>query len=355
MFPDSASASKFACGERKSNYLCTFGIAPYFQNLLRQKLRDSQRTGAEYVLLFDESLNPSMQTKQMDVMVRIWDANRVRTRYLTSKFLGHAYAETIQEELYDCCSSLGLRGLLQLSMDGPHVNWKAFDLLNAQVETETRRKLLDVGSCGLHTVHNAFKSGWQETDWDLQHSFTSLYWLFKDTPARREDFTSLTGSRSFPKRFCQTRWLENIDVADRVIEIWPDVERYVAAVRSRQFPEPKTKSWSVVSKCCDDLLFIAKVHAFRAVAEDVTPFLRKYQSDLPLLPFLGDDLASLIRTLLRRFVKVDVLAKATTTTKLVQLPFTDTAIHVDSSKIDVRFASSKILSSLKKKVSCFPH
>ena len=68
----------------------------------------------------------------MDVMVRLWDINRVVTRFHISKFLGHAYTETLQEELYDCCVSLGLRGLLQVSMDGPNVNWQTFDLLNAQ-------------------------------------------------------------------------------------------------------------------------------------------------------------------------------------------------------------------------------
>ena len=110
-------------------------------------------------MLFDESLNPVLQSKQMDVMVRLWDVSQVTTRFYTSKFLGHAYAETLQEELYDCCSSFGLRGILQLSMDGPNVNWKTFDLLNAQIDGEVRHQLLNAGSCGLHTIHNAFRSG----------------------------------------------------------------------------------------------------------------------------------------------------------------------------------------------------
>lgn len=33
MFPDSQIATKFACGERKYAYLCTFGLAPYFKGL----------------------------------------------------------------------------------------------------------------------------------------------------------------------------------------------------------------------------------------------------------------------------------------------------------------------------------
>ena len=83
---------------------------------------------------------------------------------------------------------LGLAGMHQLSMDGPNVNWKAFDLLSDQIERGTRRKLLNVGSCGLHIVHNSFHAGISETKWEVEHKLTCLNWLFKDTPARREDF-----------------------------------------------------------------------------------------------------------------------------------------------------------------------
>ena len=90
MFPDSAIASKFGCGE-KCKYIATFGLAPYFKAQLLAKVKSSK----EYVVLFDESLNPVMQMKQMDVMVRLWDLNKVVTRFHTSKFLGHAYSETL--------------------------------------------------------------------------------------------------------------------------------------------------------------------------------------------------------------------------------------------------------------------
>ena len=80
MFPDSGIAAKFACGERKCNYLATYGIAPYLQRGLLQSIRDAK----DYVVMFDESLNPVLQTKQMDVVVRLWDVNKVSSRFYTS-------------------------------------------------------------------------------------------------------------------------------------------------------------------------------------------------------------------------------------------------------------------------------
>jgi len=48
--------------------------------------------------------------------------------------------------------------------------------------------LLNVGSCGLHVVHGAFKDGSKASGWDLDRFMGSADWLFKDTPARREDY-----------------------------------------------------------------------------------------------------------------------------------------------------------------------
>ena len=81
--------------------------------------------------------------------------DRVSTRYFTSKFPGHARAESLVDELLDSCHSLGLSGSLQVSMDGPGVNWKAFGLLNDRLKADVDRKLSNAGSCGLHTIHKS--------------------------------------------------------------------------------------------------------------------------------------------------------------------------------------------------------
>ena len=53
MFADSEIAKKFALGERKTAYICVFGLADHFKNLLMEKI--------DHWLLFDESLNKKLQ------------------------------------------------------------------------------------------------------------------------------------------------------------------------------------------------------------------------------------------------------------------------------------------------------
>lgn len=104
-------------------------------------------------------------------------------------------------------------------MDGPNVNWKFHDLLQEHI-FEDASALISVGSCGLHVVHNAFKTGAQASEWNVEELLSSLYWLFVDSPARKEDFTEITGSVVFPLKFCKHRWLENKPVVVRAQEIW---------------------------------------------------------------------------------------------------------------------------------------
>ena len=118
--------------------------------------------------------------------------------------------------------------MLSVSMDGPSVNWKFLDNLNKEHEMQyDGLQLLVVGSCGLHTLHNALKSGF--TMWAMEKLLRALHYLFRNVPARREDYVSLTKSSIFPLPFCGHRWIENAPVAERAIEVWPNIGKYVTA------------------------------------------------------------------------------------------------------------------------------
>ena len=52
-------------------------------------------------------------------------------------------------------------------MDGPSTNWSALDELSLQREGDELPPLENVGSCGLHLLHGAFKTAFQDTDWSL--------------------------------------------------------------------------------------------------------------------------------------------------------------------------------------------
>ena len=125
MFPDSEIAKSFKLGPSKCAYLITY--CSIFQELSSAGCWSS----SVFVASFDEYSNRITQDEQMDVVFRYWDTTEAtgKTRYYSSEFLGHTRAEDLFNKFEQSMSRLEQKEMLQLSMDGPSVNWKVFWLL----------------------------------------------------------------------------------------------------------------------------------------------------------------------------------------------------------------------------------
>ena len=175
MFPDSAIAQKMQCGPTKLSYLICFGIAPYFKQQLLNELKEMQC----FVISFDELLNSELHQEQMDFIVKYFRKDRVVSRYLTSEFLGHTQADDLKKKFEEALQDLDMKKMVQVSMDGPNVNWKLYDsLVDDRNENEDYPALIDVGSCSLHVIHRAFRAGTQKTKWGIDTMLKALNNLF---------------------------------------------------------------------------------------------------------------------------------------------------------------------------------
>ena len=85
------------------------------------------------------------------------------------------------------------------------------------------------------------------------------------------------------------------------------------------------------------------------MSDIVEPFLKKYQSDKPMIPFMYEDLKDLVSRLLELFVKPAILEKNKTGKKMMKLDLYDKEILLSADKINVRFAAESELNDLKKK------
>ena len=174
----------------------------------------------------------------MDFIVRYFNKDRVTCRYLTSEFLDHTHVDDLKKKFEEGIKDLEKKKMLQVSMDGPNVNWKLYDsIVEEWNENDDYPDLIDIGSCSLHVVHGAFRTGVQKTKWGIDSILQAVYNLFPNSPAKREDYTKITGSKVFPLPFSGTRWIEDKKVADRALEIWPNITKYV----SETLKKPKSQ------------------------------------------------------------------------------------------------------------------
>jgi hypothetical protein len=99
---------------------------------------------------------------QMDLVVRYFDekSRTCITQYLTSTFLGTSRAEDLLTHFCKALHDSPLNNILQISMDGPAVNWSFMAKFEEKQEMEgCVKKLVHLGSCGLQVVSGAFQIG----------------------------------------------------------------------------------------------------------------------------------------------------------------------------------------------------
>lgn len=77
---------------------------------------------------------------------------------------------------------------------------------------------------------------------------SSLHYLFKDSPARREDYVIVTKSSQLPLKFVSHRWPENVFVSERALDIWRNIEVYVKVVQEKRIQNPGNKSFQVIKQ-----------------------------------------------------------------------------------------------------------
>ena len=306
-FPDSEIIRGFKLSDDKAAYVINHGIAVYFE---RQNL-SVLKNCSYFVAQFDESLNKVSQRSQMDLHVRFIDNDDlVNSIYVTSAFMGKTTAEDLLKAFKSCFpDSLTLEKIIQLGMDGPNVNWKMSSMFQDELNGLPKAvRLIEIGSCGLHVVHGAFKAGFEKSGWEIQKFIRATYYVFKWSPSRRASFTAVTGSSSYPKPFVGVRWLENGPVAQHLITMLPLLTDFVKAVEDKAIKVSKSKSYEVMVKALKNIpLLRAKLEFFCSVASNLEPFLTEFQTNKPLVPLLYDRLQSILRSLMTRFLKQEVI------------------------------------------------
>ena len=164
----------------KVSYIIGHGLGPYF---LQKTVDDILSTpGTYFTLHFDETTTSQIK-KQLDILVRYYsdNHNEVRVRFLKAAVFGHAYAESVANELCETLQkfSLPLKYLLSLPSDGPNVNKAIKTNINRRLQVNYQRELVDTGPCQLHVVHNSFRKGVEGYSSDVENLCIDIYYFFK--------------------------------------------------------------------------------------------------------------------------------------------------------------------------------
>ena len=97
--------------------------------------------------------------------------------------------------------------------------------------------------------------------------------------------------------------------SDRILALITLLKRYVKAKDLKE--EPRTVSYEKMKEKLDDKLFPAKIAFFSLVISKLEVFLKEFQSDAPMIPFVFQDLSTLYTQLAKLVVKSSEIGEKT--------------------------------------------
>ena len=102
--------------------------------------------------------------------------------------------------------------------------------------------------------------------------------------------------------------VQNKELADRMIEILDNLLKLLEFwERLPKSKRPKSKSYKKVKCALVDPLLIVKLNFFSYAAGMVEPFLKKFQTDKPMMPFVFFELKAIVTSLLEVIVRSSVI------------------------------------------------
>ncbi|KAF2901839.1 hypothetical protein ILUMI_04350 [Ignelater luminosus] len=253
--------------------------------------------------------------------------------HLESFFIGHATAEILSDHILKSINNSGLtlNKLLMLSADGPNVNKKVFRLINEKVKEVRNKELIDIGSCNIHVMHNAFRKGLQKVGNECAEFVISVFYFFNDWPARREDYAAIQTKMGITNhnflKHVPTRWLTIEPAITRILEQFESLKYYVL----NYLPKHAAKTTLNSSHYLQMKLFLKKadckatlqyVKDFSQIFSKFTAF---FQREEPLIHLMFDQLKEILMSMFIKICKQEII--------------------IDFSKLDINkiFASENLL------------
>ena len=357
MFPGTL-ADQFTMSKSKVSYLISDGLGPYFRKELAKKIKESK---CPFTVQFDETGN-AQDKKQCDVLVRFWNEERgeIATFFLKSLMFGHAKSDTVSQAIIDTLAEeayeLPIQNLVSLGSDGPNVNKSIWKLIDDHQKSLGAPGLVPFVPCTLHVVHNSFRKGLNSYGEEAEHFAVDIFQWFKSHISQREDYaTTLEGLELDDELFMrhvQCRWLTLVPALERIASHWTPLTKYFLTDLPQR--SKKDNSYGLLKKnprylrICQSLSgkeCLAQIHFLVSVGPLFEPFLKNFQKQEPLIHILYSVTSELLKAVMLRFMKHDVVS-CKTGRKLQEIDAHDSSKLLNLNEMEVGESTEKTMSAL---------
>ena len=130
--------------------------------------------------------------------------------------------------------------------------------------------------------------------------------------------------------------------------IWENIKSLVKHWESKlKSKRSLSKSYENLKAAVNDPLTTAKLQLFLFVAGILQPFLKSYQTDQPMIPFMYNDIFTLLQKILQSVVKPDLLANCKNFSDLLKLDLDSTDTFMKLKDMNIGFATLSTITKLR--------
>ena len=336
------------------------GLGPYFQQQTIDDILTSPNT--YYTIHFDETTNIQVK-KQMDVLVRYYSEKHgeVKVRFLKALMFGHAFGKTVGDELRKTVEESGLspRFLLSLSSDGPNVSKSIKQNINNKLQENFKRQLVDTGSCQIHVACNSFGKGIEAYGEAVENLCIDLFYFFKLSASRREDYLAIQQKLDLDEivllRHVESRWLSLLPAVERVKGQFPALLEYVKKLPDTDKKIKSNERYKKIMGLLTAPETIVQLCFLQSVKPVFERFWQMFQTEGPLIHVLHQAMVDLLKQVMLRFLKQDVV-KEKAVDELLKLDTKNVELQLKDEDLDIGKETRKAISDLKqsgKQRQCF--
>ena len=210
-----------------------------------------------------------------------------------------------------------MESLIALGSDGPNVNKTIFREVSIQIKDTLPNWscLLDIDTCNLHTMHNAFSKGISEYGQEAEDLAIALFGLFKISSGRREDYKDIQLDLDLPEelfiKHTEVRWLSIGPALERIVRQWPGIKAYVSNLEKNSRTVPKSINFKLIKKALQRPDTKVKLLFLLSVIPLFEEFLQDFQAEVPMIHLLYSRMTILVTKIMRRFIKAESVNNAT--------------------------------------------
>ena len=171
-------------------------------------------------------------------------------------------------------------------------------MINEKLKEVSKYPLVNVGTCNLHVVHNAFFKGLKAYGMDVSDLVVRIYSFFDGWPVRCNEYSKIQIEKSVkPLKFLKhvpSRWLTLKPAIERIIEQMPALKEYFLKFLPLKKSKNLSDNYLYISKKLEDIFLAPKLLLIVERSAIFENFSKIFQKEDPQIHKLFEELVRIL-------------------------------------------------------------